>query len=193
MTEIDKLKTACRDCRACAIGGCDYGAGVANVFSNMNTEASIMVVGQAPGDDEVTHGSPFVGASGKLFEEALREKCGLELSDLYLTNTVKCLVPGGRKPKGSEIDSCGAFLEKEIKLVDPVIIIAFGATAFKSLTGMSGINKHQNTLVYSVKYKVNVLAMMHPNPHNMGNPELRKVFDEGLEMLNEFFRLIKVY
>ena len=79
-------------------------------------------------------------------------------------------------------------MEKEIALIEPKIIIALGAMAFKQLTGMSGIMKHQGEVIYSVKYRTNVLAVLHPSPYYTNNPERRKMFDDGLEKLNAFLK-----
>jgi DNA polymerase len=149
----------------------------------MNSDAEIMVVGQAPGNDEIIKAEPFVGTSGKFFEEAIKEVCGLDRSDLYFTNVVKCMMLD-RKPYRSEIENCQSYLDKEIALVRPKFIVTLGSLAFKQITGMSGIMKHQGEMHYSVKYKADVLALLHPSPYNMNNPERREMFYKGLEALN---------
>jgi DNA polymerase len=189
---LEVLRKDCLACRQCSIGGCDHGAGISNVFSNMNAKARIMVVGQNPGADEVVQGTPFVGASGKFFDKAIKDICGLERSDLYITNTVKCLTPENRKPKRDEFEACQQYLDKEVELVKPDIIIALGALAFKRLTGMKGIMKHQGEFIYSVRYNVNVLALLHPSPYNTNNPERREMFNSGLEKLNDYLKEAEV-
>lgn len=182
MSELETLREGCLSCRTCSIA-CSTPQTV-NVFSNMNADARIMIVGQNPGRDEVVAGVPFIGKSGKFFDRAIKAICGLERSDLYITNTVKCLTPANRKPKRDEIEACRHFLDKEIALVQPEIIIALGALAFKRITGMSGIMKHQGELVFSPKYSVYVLPLLHPSPYNTNNPERRDIFFDGLEKLN---------
>jgi len=186
------LKRLCIDCRKCPIGGktvvnTEAGSGnISNVFSNMNGTAQIMVVGQNPGMDEVYQGTPFVGDSGKVFDAALQDVLGIHRSSLYITNVVKCYTPKNRKPTQPELDACRSFLDREVEMVKPKVIIALGGFAFKQLTGMSGIMKHCGETVFSPRYGVNVLALLHPSPFNTNHPERRMMFFSGLEKLREY-------
>ena len=152
----------------------------------MNHAADIMVVGQNPGKDEVRQGEPFVGASGKFFDEAMKERVGLERSGFYISNTVRCFTPNNRKPTVKEIDNCLDFLDREIEIIKPKVMIALGAPAFKQLTGMSGIMKHCGEMIFSPRYGVYVLALLHPSPYNTNDPTRRKMFYDGLEKLKEY-------
>lgn len=188
MRELIDLKNKCLTCRDCPIG-CSVVEGYrVNVFSNMNPDADVMVVGQTPGTDETIEAEPFVGKSGQLFDELVKEVCGLERSDLYLTNLVKCMTPDNRKPYRNEIENCQDYLDKEILLVKPKVIVALGSMAFKRLTGTSGIMKHHGEFRWSVKYEVNVLPLLHPSPYNMNNSERRAMFIEGLKKLDALLR-----
>jgi len=114
MNDLDILKKECLGCTKCAIGGVHLDNGLSNVFSNMNIDADIMVVGQNPGSDEVKGAEPFIGDSGKFFDKVMLEVCGLSRDDFYISNVVRCYTPGNRKPYQNEIDSCRDFLDKEI-------------------------------------------------------------------------------
>jgi DNA polymerase len=152
----------------------------------MNYDAEIMVVGQAPGQDELETGVPFMGKAGKFFDNAIYSICRLDRSDLYVTNIVKCMTPDNRKPKQHEVEACKDFLDKEISLIHPKIIVALGAMAFKRLTGMSGLMKHHGELVWSPRYSVYVIPLMHPIPYNTNNDERRDKIYAGLETLRTF-------
>jgi len=199
---LECLKKDCLECRRCAIGGRTLDGSewqlepdedgvsrsIGNVFSTMNLEAKLMVVGQNPGADEVGVGEPFVGASGKVFEEALKRIVGLERKDLYITNVVKCHTQANRKPTQGEMDNCRDFLDLEMKLVKPDVVVALGSLAFKAMTGMAGIMKNCGRLVVSPRYLVPVVAMLHPSPYNRNNPERRKMFEEAMASLAEELR-----
>ncbi len=187
MTELESLKKECLACRMCAIGGCDINGCNSNVFSTMNP-VPVMVVGQNPGAEEVRLGIPFVGISGKTFDAALEKIVGLKRADVYVTNVVKCYTHNNRKPTDGEVTACRAFLDREVELVKPKVIVALGSYALKALTGMSGVSKHCGELVYSPRYKVHVLALLHPSPLNTNVPEKREQFHMGLAKLAEFLR-----
>lgn len=194
---LECLKKDCLACRRCAIGGKridgkewdgqpdDDGVmpSISNVFSNMNLDVDVMVVGQNPGADEVGNGRPFVGVSGQVFNDALETFTGIDRESLYITNTVKCYTQGNRKPTQAEMDNCRDFLDLEIKLVQPKVIVALGSIAFKALTGMSGIMKHSGEVVVSPRYLVPVVAMLHPSPYNMSDPERRELFEAAMKKL----------
>jgi uracil-DNA glycosylase family 4 len=202
MKELDIIKNDCLSCRRCAIGGkCLDGRewtgepnedglieSRANVFSTMNPNADVMIVGQNPGADEVGVGEPFVGVSGKVFEEALGRIVGLTRNDLYITNAIKCYTKENRKPIQSEIENCRTFLDLELELVKPKVVVAIGSLAFKVLTGMTGIMKHCGEAVTSPRYGVKVIAMLHPSPYNMSNPERCEMFELAMEKLAEVLR-----
>jgi len=201
-TAIESLRKDCLACARCAIGGrCLDGSQwsgepdedgivepIGNVFSTMTLNAKVVVVGQNPGADEVAKGEPFVGPSGKVFDEALREFVGIERKDLYITNVVKCYTQGNRKPTQSEIDNCRDFLDLELKIVRPEVVVALGSVAFKAMTGMSGIMKHCGDVVVSPRYMVPVIAMLHPSPYNTSNPERREMFEVAMRRLGEFLQ-----
>lgn len=103
------------------------------VFSRGNPQAAICIVGEAPGEDEDNQGFPFVGRSGKLLDETLT-KLGLDpVKDIYVCNIIKCRPPGNRRPTAEEVNTCIDFLEEQLKLVSPKIVVALGSTSIDSL------------------------------------------------------------
>jgi DNA polymerase len=127
---------------ASACEGCDlFKNATQTVFGEGDVNSHVMFVGEAPGDEEDTRGHPFVGPAGKLMERAFDE-AGIDRSKIYLTNAVKHFKwrPRGKrriheKPSAREILACDPWLRSELKLVDPFLLVALGATAAQSLFG----------------------------------------------------------
>ena len=187
MNELTALRDRCLACRKCEIGGkLIDGQYLSNVFSNMNLGAKIMVVGQNPGHDETVKGEPFVGVAGKIWDEASEKYLGLTRKAFYIANAVRCWTLGNRCPIESEVENCREFLDREIEIINPTIIIALGRVAFSYLTGMTGIMRHHGRIVSSIRYRVPVMPILHPSPLNTNNPEKREEFYNGLKRLREF-------
>jgi uracil-DNA glycosylase len=131
------LKEAAAGCRACDL----YKSGTQTVFGDGVPNAQIMFVGEQPGDREDIEGKPFVGPAGRLLEEALAE-AGIDRSRVYITNAVKHFKwkPQGKrrlhqKPNAAEINACRPWLDAEIALVGPDLLVCLGATAAQALLG----------------------------------------------------------
>lgn len=186
MNELESLKAECLACRRCAIGGCSIGGKLSNVFSNMVFPARVMIVGQNPGLDEVKQGVPFVGASGRFLMRELDIRCRIATSSVYVSNVLKCLTPDNRRPTLQEMDNCQDFLNKEIGIVRPKLIVALGGVAMERLTGMHGVTKHQGEVLFSPRYKTPVLVLFHPSPLNMNDSVKKAAFDSGIAKLKEF-------
>ena len=186
MAELLNLKQECIACRKCPIGGVMVeNKFLSNVLSNMNP-AEIMVVGQNPGREEVERDEPFVGEAGRRFDEAVEKILGLHRTDFYISNTIRCYTPGNRKPFENEVENCRYFLDKEIELLKPKVIVALGGIALKQLTGLNGVMKHHGTVVHSIRYGVPVISVLHPSPLNTNDPERKAVFYDDLKKLKEF-------
>ncbi len=112
----------------------------------------IMIVGEAPGAEEDRLGQPFVGRAGKLLDELL-ETAGIDREEVFITNTVKCRPPKNRNPNSVELKSCKRWLDAQIDLIKPKLIIVLGRVALKNLTGMEKI-KDLHGKLYEKKYFV---------------------------------------
>jgi DNA polymerase len=131
------LRAAARDCRACPL----WRTGTQTVFGEGRASARLLLVGEQPGDKEDERGRPFVGPAGLLLDEALAE-AGIDRADTYLTNAVKHFkwTPRGRrrihqKPNAREIAACRPWVEAELAVVKPRVLICLGATAAQALLG----------------------------------------------------------
>jgi DNA polymerase len=104
------------------------------VFGAGNADADLMFVGEAPGANEDRMGLPFVGQAGKLLDRLLGE-IGLERSDVFIANTIKCRPPDNRDPYPNEIETCRPYLFRQIDLIEPIVICTLGNFATKLLRG----------------------------------------------------------
>jgi uracil-DNA glycosylase len=104
------------------------------VFGSGNSHADLMFVGEAPGFHEDKQGLPFVGQAGKLLEKLLAG-IGLQRSDVYIANVLKCRPPGNRDPQPDEIEACESHLFRQIELIEPTVIATLGNFATKLLSG----------------------------------------------------------
>ena len=131
---LAELAVACDGCRRCGLG-----EGRANVVvSRGNPKARLMVIGEGPGAQEDAEGLPFVGRSGQLLDQMLAS-VGIDTNqDAYVCNIVKCRPPENRKPTALEMAACRPWLDQQIALVDPAVILLAGATAMEGLLGIKG-------------------------------------------------------
>ncbi len=113
---------------------CPLAAGRTNVvFGVGDTSADLMFVGEGPGRDEDLEGEPFVGRSGHLLDRVLQEELGIGRDRVYISNTVKCRPPGNRDPHPSEVAACRPYLERQIELIEPRVIVTLGNFATRLL------------------------------------------------------------
>ena len=130
---IKTIRQHCNNCQHCPLGRTRTNA----VVGRGNRNAAIMLIGEAPGQQEDQTGKPFVGAAGKVLERMLK-KANLSTGkdgDVYIANIIKCRPPNNRVPTASEIEACKPYLLEQIRLVDPKIIVLVGATAVRGLLG----------------------------------------------------------
>lgn len=130
-TDWPALKQQVRDCTACKLrAGCTQ-----TVFGVGDENADWLFVGEGPGADEDAQGEPFVGQAGKLLDNmlaAIKLKRG---ANVYIANIVKCRPPGNRTPEADEVATCLPYLQQQIALIKPKLIVALGKTAATSLLG----------------------------------------------------------
>jgi DNA polymerase len=136
-SSLEEVREVLGDCKRCKLGGLGrrqvvYGVG--------NPAADIMFVGEGPGADEDLQGEPFVGKAGQLLTKIIEAGMGMKRSDVYIANVVKCRPPQNRDPEPDEIETCRPFLEAQIRLVAPKVIVTLGRFAAQTLlsttTGM---------------------------------------------------------
>jgi DNA polymerase len=104
------------------------------VFGEGNPDAKLMFIGEGPGREEDSQGRPFVGDAGMLLTRLI-EKMGFKRKDVYIANIVKCRPPMNRDPEKDEIESCRGFVEKQIEIIEPEVIISLGRISAQTLLG----------------------------------------------------------
>ena len=154
--DLKKLSISLHDCQRCQLS-----AGRTQVvFGKGNPHASIMFVGEAPGFYEDRQGEPFVGAAGKLLTELL-QSIGLERSDIYIANVIKCRPPNNRDPLPDEIDTCKPFLLQQIALIQPKLVCTLGNFATQTLLERKvGITKVRGQVIQLEHFVV--FPLLHP-------------------------------
>ncbi|MGR8999092.1 MAG: uracil-DNA glycosylase [Gammaproteobacteria bacterium] len=124
----DELQAEVASCTKCAL----CATRTQTVFGSGNKQADWMLVGEAPGQHEDEQGLPFVGNAGLLLTEMLRA-IGLTREEVFITNILKCRPPNNRDPHSNEVESCNAYLQRQLKLIQPKIILAIGRIAAQTL------------------------------------------------------------
>ena len=162
---LENVAGAANDCKACDL----YKRGTQTVFGEGPQRATLMLVGEQPGDAEDLAGHPFVGPAGKLLDRALDE-AGIDRKKVYVTNVVKHFKwePRGKrrihaKPNAAEISACRPWLETEIALIKPQALVCLGATAAQALLGKTfKVSKQRGEFVDSSLARL-VMATVHPS------------------------------
>jgi len=162
---LPKLKEAAAGCTACPL----HETGTQTVFGEGTSKAEVVFVGEQPGDQEDLQGKPFVGPAGKLLDKAL-EDAGIDRSQVYVTNVVKHFKWQARgkrrihqKPNWSEIAACRPWLEAELEMIEPRVLVCLGATAAQALLSRDfRVSRQRGELVES-ELAENVLATVHPS------------------------------
>ena len=162
---LNRVRDVAKECRACHL----YRNATQTVFGEGPSRAEVMLVGEQPGDAEDLAGHPFVGPAGKLLDRALAD-AGIDRKVVYVTNVVKHFKfePRGKrrihaKPNGAEIAACRPWLETEIGLIKPRVLVCLGATAAQALLGKTfKVSQQRGTFVDS-SLAPRVTATVHPS------------------------------
>ena len=183
-----KLRAAAAGCR-----GCDLWVNATQtVFGEGPRTADVMLVGEQPGDQEDRQGHPFVGPSGQLLDAAL-EAAGIDRTRVYVTNSVKhfkfVVIERGRrlhkKPNAAEVRACTPWLQEEIRLVKPRVVVALGATAAQALLGKQFRVTQDRGRPIPTEFAEAVVATVHPSAVLRAPAEARE------EARREFFADLK--
>ena len=162
---LDELRAEAADCKACDL----WKTGTQTVFGEGSEDARIVFVGEQPGDKEDLAGRPFVGPAGRVLDEGL-EAAGIERSLAYVTNAVKHFKWTARgkrrihqKPNAAEIAACRPWLEAELAVVRPQVLVALGATAAQALLGRQFRVTKQRGVPVESDLAPYVVATVHPS------------------------------
>ena len=163
---LDRVAEQAMSCRECHL----WQNATQTVFGEGPPQARMMLVGEQPGDQEDLRGHPFVGPAGRVLDEALTA-AGVERRDVYVTNAVKHFKwqPRGKrrihdKPNRQEVLACRPWLERELEVVEPEVVVALGDTAAQSLLGPSfRLTAHVGEVMDATGLAPNLMATVHPS------------------------------
>jgi DNA polymerase len=166
MTSLARLAREAQDCRACDL----WRTGTKTVFGEGPAAAKLMLVGEQPGDREDLAGRPFVGPAGRVLDEALAA-AGIDRDDVYVTNAVKHFKWRARgkrrihdKPNRAEVAACRPWLDGELALVEPRVLVLLGATAAQALLGASfRVTRERGRPIDGTGFAEHVVATVHPS------------------------------
>ena len=169
MARLDELRALAQACTACPL----HELGTQTVFGEGSARARLMLVGEQPGDKEDLAGRPFVGPAGRVLDEGLAE-AGIDRSTAYVTNAVKHFkwTPSPRagskvrihaKPNAAEIKACRPWLESELEVVRPEVVVCLGATAAQALLGRTFKVTQQHGQWVEWPYEPRATATVHPS------------------------------
>lgn len=152
----EELEEKCKNCDKCDLAKTRKNV----VIGTGNKNAKIMFIGEGPGADEDMQGVPFVGKAGKLMDKAF-EGIGIKREEVYIANIVKCRPPQNRNPEDEEAQNCREYLESQIKLVNPRIIVLLGSVSLKNILGKEyGITQERGKIIE--KDGIKYIPTFHP-------------------------------
>jgi uracil-DNA glycosylase len=179
---LKSLREAAAGCTACPL----HANATQTVFGEGLKRARLMLVGEQPGDREDIEGHPFVGPAGRILDEAL-DKAGIERADAYVTNVVKHFkwTPKGKRrihqaPRAEEIKACAPWLEAELDVVDPQLMVCLGATAVRAMIGSKARVMKDHGELWESKLGRTAMPTLHPSAILRADPEDR---DDAMAML----------
>jgi uracil-DNA glycosylase family 4 len=153
---LEALAIQIRSCVQCPL----HASRTKAVPGEGSPSARVMLIGEAPGRDEDQRGQPFVGAAGRFLDQMLAGS-GVDRSDLFITNTVKCRPENNRAPRKREVDTCTSlYLFEQIELINPALIMLLGSVATKKLLGVNSVNEVRGRVIEHNNRKY--LAGYHP-------------------------------
>ena len=158
LLSLESLCARVKGCTACSLSATRTNV----VFGEGAAQARLMMVGEGPGEVEDTTGRPFVGPAGQKLDEVL-DSVGLRREDVYITNIVKCRPPGNRVPARGEMETCSPYLEAQIALIQPSLIVALGNTPTQwFLPDAPGITQSHGSF-FAWRGAILVFPMFHPS------------------------------
>jgi len=166
--DLCQLATIVQNCNLCELSKQRKNV----VFGEGDIKAKVMFIGEAPGATEDDTGRPFVGRAGQLLTKMIENVLNIKRSEVYIANVVKCRPPNNRVPQSDEVNLCKPYLDKQIKLISPKLIVALGKTSYTYLT-------NDETAISKVRGKVieynglKILPTFHPS-FLLRNPSAKK-------------------
>lgn len=187
--ELEEIAEKIKHCTRCKL----HETRTNPVPGDGGVDSRVLFIGEAPGYWEDQKGKPFVGAAGRILDELL-ESIGLTRGQVFITNVVKCRPPGNRDPLPEEIKACRPFLEKQIEILKPRIIVTLGRFAMEYIFKKYGLPEAKISQVHGKDFevqtlngKIKILALYHPAVATH-NPNYKQVLFEDFKKLGELMK-----
>jgi uracil-DNA glycosylase len=177
------LATRVAGCSACGLAS----TRTQTVFSRGTGSSGLCFVGEGPGADEDAQGEPFVGKAGQLLDRMILAM-GLGRDEVYVCNIVKCRPPENRKPEPEEMKACIGYLEEQLELLAPQVIVALGATAVQGLLGLSGGITQLRGTWRLYRGRIAVMPTFHPAYLLRNPPAKHPVWEDMLKVMKQLGR-----
>lgn len=179
--ELSALAAAVESCTRCRLAQ----GRQKTVFGSGNPDADLMLIGEAPGAEEDRQGLPFVGAAGELLTKII-QAIELRREDVYIANILKCRPPGNRDPQADEVAACRGYLERQIDLVQPRIIVVLGRIAAQTLLGNESPIGQMRGQWYRIR-GIPAMVTYHPAAL-LRNPGLKRPTWEDMQLVRDRLR-----
>lgn len=179
MMQMDELASVAAECTLCEL----HKTRTNSVFGDGNCKAELMFIGEGPGRDEDEQGLPFVGRAGQLLTKMINAM-QFTREEVYIANIVKCRPPENRNPTDEEAAKCLPYLNRQIDIIRPKVIVLLGAVPLKYLLGLAGITRIRGTWY---EYRdIKVMPTLHP-AYLLRNPSAKKEAWDDLQKVMKFF------
>lgn len=192
MIKLEKIKQEIQKCKKCKL----YQYRKNPVPGEGNPNSEIVFIGEAPGFQEDNQGRPFVGAAGKVLDEMLK-LAGIKREEVFITNVIKCRPPNNRDPAQDEILACSPYLDRQIDIIRPKIIVTLGRHSTKYIFSKIGkpfssiLKVHGKTFRWQYKGgEILVFPTLHPAA-SLYNPNMRKILEKDFLRLKEIISKIQ--
>jgi len=185
---LNEVEAEVKSCRRCSLWRHRRNP----VFGEGNPETGIVLIGEAPGRSEDLAGRPFVGAAGKVLDRML-SVAGLSRTDVYITNVLKCRPPGNRDPRPEEVEACTPYLDRQLRIIRPRVVVTLGRHALSYVLRWSKVRGsvsrlHGTVIELNAPFGNAVLVPLYHPAVLLYRPAMREVFEEDARRLGKVVR-----
>ena len=171
LTSLDEIIKKCKKCNL-------HKTRQNTVFGEGDPDSNIMIIGEAPGREEDEVGRPFIGRAGKLLNEFLKS-IDLNRDSVFIVNTIKCRPPENRNPEASEISACSDYLDQQINIIKPKVLVLLGKIAANRLLGEDmPMSELRLKKFFIDKYDIPIIVFYHPAYILRSPSQKKKVWDD---------------